>query len=145
MSRAGEVWEFENDKIGIVVADDGKVVTVIFLYEEDRGWNNILVSNVHGTRYGNTHRMRYVWASDDDVFVRKLDDTEYAEVKKCMASMLGIDGAGQNEELFETKQEMNRETAELKEFIADLEASNGSLNQAKTARLILNYMKALNL
>ena len=145
MSRAGEVWEFENDKVGIVVADDGKVVTVIFLYEEDRGGNNILVENVHGTRYGNTHRMRYVWTSDDDVFVRKLSDTEYAEVKKCIAGMLGIASAGQTSEEFEFGQAMDRGIAELKEFVADLEASNGSLNQTKTARLILNYMKALSL
>lgn len=141
MSRAGEVWELESGRLVLVVADDSKVITVIHLYEDDRGGNDILISNVHGNRYGSTRRMGYAWSSVDDVFVRKLTDMEYAAVKKCLASMLGINDAGQTSE----ENKVDHETAELKEFIADLEASNGSLNQTKTARLILNYMKALNL
>lgn len=167
--RTGEIWELENGKIVVVIADDGLMMTTIQLYEEERGVNDVELNNVRGRRYGSSRRLGYARQDQNDVYIRTLTEEEHEAIKKQLAENFQIRRSRSNPELREEVQDLQEKVkeledtktelstlrgelaeirgklTELKETIADIEEADGKLSQAKTARFLRRYIQTIGL
>ena len=91
--KTGELWEVKNNKGWvnecIILADYGKLCTILQLVDEDNGFNDIQV-NCRGIKYADSRKLQYCFESACTGFIRKLSEQEFDTIMKKVAASLGI-------------------------------------------------------
>lgn len=92
-NRTGELWEVTNNKgyvnECIILADHGKVCTILQLIDEDNGYSDIQV-NCRGIKFTDSRKLQYCFDNACTGFIRKLSEQEFEAIMKKVAASLGI-------------------------------------------------------
>jgi len=91
--RTGEIWEVTSNngwvKESIILADHGKVCTILQLIDEDNGHTDIQV-NCRGIKFTDSRKLQYCFDNACTGFIRKLSEQEFETIMKKVAASLGI-------------------------------------------------------
>lgn len=100
-NKTGEVWRTRTvtgeEKIVLVVADNGAMAYVIHLAEE--GTHTDIEVNCDGLRYGSSDRMYYVPSRNFEEYLRTVTGEQLADVKNKLAASIGLNRRSQKKKL----------------------------------------------
>lgn len=92
-NKTGEIWEVTDNKgyvkECIIIADHGSCSTILRLFDEDNGYNDIQV-NCRGIKYTDSRKLQYCFDSACTGFIRKLSEQEFETIKTKVAASIGI-------------------------------------------------------
>lgn len=105
-NRIGEIWEFKNNNntrnantVGLIIADDGNVITFLGLVEEQNSKHNLEIK-CRGMMYGSSRMIGYKFVQSLENYVRTVTDEEFEEIMDKVAESLNIESKVVEKEAF---------------------------------------------